>query len=108
MINLLTNSLKFTPSGGVIKISAYVTDAGGFEISVEDNGMGISPEDLERVKQPFVQVADSMTRQHEGTGLGLAIVRSIAELHDADFNLESQVGVATKATFTLPASRVVG
>ncbi len=49
-----------------------------------------------------------MTRQHEGTGLGLAIVRSIAELHDADFNLESQVGVATKATFTLPASRVVG
>jgi two-component system cell cycle sensor histidine kinase PleC len=108
MINLLTNSLKFTPSGGVIKISVYVTDAGGFEISVEDNGMGISPEDLERVKQPFVQVADSMTRQHEGTGLGLAIVRSIAELHDADFNLESQVGVATKATLTLPASRVVG
>lgn len=108
MINLLTNSLKFTPSRGQIKISANVTDAGGFEISVEDNGMGISPEDLERVKQPFVQVADSMTRQHEGTGLGLAIVRSIAELHDADFSLESQVGVATKATFTLPAARVVG
>lgn len=107
IINLLTNSLKFTPSGGQIKISADVTDTGGFKISVEDNGMGISPEDLERVTQPFVQVADSMTRQHEGTGLGLAIVRSIAELHDADFSIESQVGVATKATFTLPAARVV-
>lgn len=107
MINLLTNSLKFTPSGGQIKISAGITDAGCFEIVVVDNGMGISPEDLERVTQPFVQVADSMTRQHEGTGLGLAIVRSIAELHDADFSLESEVGVATKATFTIPAARVV-
>ncbi len=67
MINLLTNSLKFTPSGGVIKISLYVTDAGGFEISVEDNGMGISPEDLERVKQPFVPGCgfyDPSTRRH--------------------------------------------
>ncbi|MDA8637700.1 PAS domain S-box protein [Rhodospirillales bacterium] len=107
MINLITNAIKFTPSGGEITISCDITPHGELEISVSDTGMGISPEDLERVTQPFVQVADSMTRQHEGTGLGLAIIRSIADLHDAEFKLQSTIGEGTKATFTLPADRVI-
>ncbi len=107
MINLITNAIKFTPSGGQITISCEVTSNDGLEISVADTGMGISSEDLDRVKQPFVQVADSMTRQHQGTGLGLAIVRSIAGLHNAEFTLQSTIGKGTTATFTFPADRVV-
>ena len=107
MINLITNAIKFTPSGGQITVSCDVLTSGALEISVADTGMGISPKDMERVTQPFVQVADSMTRQHEGTGLGLAIIRSIAELHNAEFKLQSTIGEGTKATLTLPADRVV-
>ena len=77
MINLITNAIKFTPSGGEITISCDITPHGELEISVSDTGMGISPEDLERVTQPFVQVADSMTRQHEGTGLGVQFLKHI-------------------------------
>lgn len=106
MINLITNAIKFTPSDGQITINCSLTSNGGLEISVVDTGMGISSEDLERVKEPFIQVADSMTRQHEGTGLGLAIIRTIAELHDAEFRLESAIGEGTTATFALPPDRV--
>lgn len=107
MINLITNAIKFTPPGGQITISCEVTTDDGLEISVADTGMGISPKDLERVKQPFVQVADPMTRQHEGSGLGLAIIHSIAGLHNAEFKLQSTLGEGTTATFTLPTDRVV-
>lgn len=107
MINLISNAIKFTPSDGSITISCDLTSEGALKIMVTDTGMGISAEDLERVKQPFVQVADSMTRQHEGTGLGLAIVYTIAELHGADLKLESALGEGTTASFILPAERVV-
>lgn len=106
MINLITNAIKFTPSEGQITVSCEVTADGALAIAVADTGMGISSQDIERVKLPFVQVADSMTRQHDGTGLGLAIIRTIAELHDAEFKLESTLGEGTTATFILPAARV--
>lgn len=106
LINLITNAIKFTPPDGQIRVSCEITADGALAIAVSDTGMGISPDDIERVKSPFVQVADSMTRQHEGTGLGLAITRSIAELHDAEFKIESTIGEGTTVTFVLPADRV--
>lgn len=107
LINLLTNAIKFTEPGGRVSINCRVTENGEMKISVEDTGVGISAEDLERVQEPFAQVADSLTRQHTGTGLGLAIVRSIAALHQAEFKLASTLGKGTVATFVLPPDRVI-
>lgn len=107
LINLVSNAIKFTDPGGRITMSALKTNNGEFEIRVSDTGIGISAEDLERIQQPFVQVADAMTRQHSGSGLGLAIVRSIATLHGGTFDIESTPGQGTTGKVTLPANRTV-
>ncbi len=107
LLNLLSNALKFTHSGGKIRITAGMVQNGDVAIEVRDNGIGIAPDDLARVQQPFIQVADSQTRDHEGTGLGLAIVKSIVELHGGEFRLASTLGHGTTARFTLPAKRLI-
>tara|TARA_R110001599_G_C12276972_1_gene662722 strand:+ start:22641 stop:24773 length:2133 start_codon:yes stop_codon:yes gene_type:complete len=107
LLNLLSNALKFTHSGGKIRITAGLVPNGDVAIEVRDNGIGIAPDDLARVQQPFIQVADSQTRDHEGTGLGLAIVKSIVELHSGEFRLASTPGHGTTARFTLPAKRLI-
>lgn len=107
IINLLANAIKFTPTDGSVEVSCERREDGGLAIIVADTGIGIAASDIELVKQPFVQVEDSLTRQHEGTGLGLAIINSIAALHDATFELKSELGSGTTATFALPASRVI-
>ena len=107
IINLISNAIKFTEAGGQVKVRAVRLDSEGLEICVEDNGVGISAEDLERVQKPFIQVADAMTRKHTGSGLGLSIVRSIIKLHGGHTRLESEPGKGTKVTFTLPERRLV-
>jgi signal transduction histidine kinase len=71
---------------------------------VTDTGIGIAPEDLERVVEPFVQVDSSLSRRHQGTGLGLALVKTMAELHGGSLRLESTAGRGTTATVFLPAN----
>lgn len=107
IINLISNAIKFTDPGGKIIISAAISDTGGLEVRIEDNGVGISAENLERVQQPFIQVADAMTRQHTGSGLGLAIVRSIIKLHGGTTHLESELGKGTTVIFTLSKRRLI-
>lgn len=107
LINLLSNAIKFTDPGGKISASAGRTDDGGIEIHIEDNGVGIGPEDLKRVLQPFVQVSDALTRKHQGSGLGLAIVNSIISQHGGTFTLESTPGEGTTAIIILPPARVL-
>ncbi len=106
IINLISNAIKFTDPGGKIIISATRSDTSGLEVRIEDNGVGISAEDLERVQQPFIQVADAMTRQHTGSGLGLSIVRSIITLHGGKTELKSELGKGTTVSFTLPKRRL--
>jgi len=106
LINLLSNAIKFTDAGGRIDATARITEDGGTEIRVSDNGVGIDAEHLQMVQQPFVQVADAMTRKHKGSGLGLAIVQSIVNLHGGKFTLESTLGEGTTAVIYLPESRV--
>jgi signal transduction histidine kinase len=100
VLNLLSNALKFTPEGGRIAVRAVARD-GAVEVSVEDTGVGIAPEDQEVVFEEFRQVglADKKT---EGTGLGLALCRKFVELHGGRIWLQSQVGVGSTFTFTLP------
>jgi len=101
-INLLSNALKFTRQDARITLSAWRDEAGGLAIAVADNGIGIPPDKLEAVLDPFVQVDDGWNRTHHGVGLGLSIVRSIVEAHGGRLRIDSQVGEGTRITITLP------
>jgi signal transduction histidine kinase len=107
LFNLIGNALKFTPAGGIIEIFGRFDRQAGLEISVCDNGIGIAPEDLDRVLQPFEQVDNTLSRRHQGTGLGLPLVKAIMELHGGTLTLDSRPGAGTKATVTFPRERAV-
>lgn len=101
LLNLLTNAIKFTPRGGSIAVMADVA-AGAVTISVKDNGVGMSPADLERIGRPFVRLGNPLTAQAGGTGLGLAISKSLVELHGGRMTIESTVGAGTTVRLVLP------
>ncbi|MBM3581775.1 MAG: HAMP domain-containing histidine kinase [Alphaproteobacteria bacterium] len=103
LLNLLTNAIKFTPSGGRVTLAAGLVPH-GFQISVADTGIGIAPEDLERVMEPFGQARDSRVRDQEGTGLGLPLAKHLIELHGGLLTLASEYGRGTTVTATLPAA----
>jgi len=105
--NLISNAVKFTPAGGRIDISGRFDSETGLSITVADTGIGIAPEDLSRVLEPFVQVDSSLSRRHQGTGLGLPAVKGIMELHHGTIELQSAVGAGTKVTITFPPERAV-
>jgi signal transduction histidine kinase len=105
LLNLLSNACKFTPAGGRIECVVSVDDA-GLTLAVADTGVGIPPEHLDRVLQPFVQVDSSLSRRHEGTGLGLALVKVMAELHGGLVRLDSKLGCGTTVCVILPLSRL--
>jgi signal transduction histidine kinase len=107
LVNLLSNGVKFSFAGGVISIAAAARDE-GIEISVSDNGVGISEEHLERIGQPFEQVESAMTRTKEGTGLGLALVRSLAQLHGGSMRIVSRFGEGTTVHVILPYAETLG
>ena len=71
-----------------------------------DSGIGIAPEYLDSIMQPFVQVDSGIDRKYEGTGLGLSLVKSMAELDGATVGIESASGIGTTVTIRFPASRV--
>ncbi|MFD0912604.1 response regulator [Methylophilus luteus] len=119
--NLLSNAVKFTPEGGQITLQASLVerdsvleqirdipkthyspigDASQFiQISITDTGIGIAPEDISRLFQPFVQVESTLSRRFEGTGLGLALVRKLAGLHSGAVAVTSTPGAGS--TFTV-------
>ncbi len=74
--------------------------------SVSDDGIGIPPDKLEEVLEPFGQVDDTNARQHGGTGLGLPITKSLIEMHGGSFRIESTLGEGTTAIMTLPGWRL--
>jgi two-component system, NtrC family, sensor kinase len=101
VLNLLSNAIKFTPEGGRIDVAAVPKD-GCVEISVSDTGIGIAPEDQEKVFDEFRQVGTA-AKKVEGTGLGLTLCRKFVELHGGRIWVKSQVGVGSTFTFTIPA-----
>jgi signal transduction histidine kinase len=107
LLNLITNSVKFTPPRGSITVSARWSLQGGLAITVADTGIGIPDADLERVLKPFEQVDSSLSRQHQGTGLGLPLVKAIMELHGGSLELRSELGVGTEVTVLFPPERVL-
>jgi PAS domain S-box-containing protein len=107
LLNLLSNSLKFTLESGRIEVVAKPDRDGFFLFQVRDNGIGIDPEQFETVLTPFEQIDSHLTRRFEGTGLGLPLAKALAEAHGGSLTLDSAPGEGTTVTVRLPADRVV-
>ena len=105
LLNLLSNAIKFTPQGGRISVGATLRE-GGVEIGVTDTGIGIAPDDHQRIFEEFYQIR-SGSRKPEGTGLGLALAKKFVELHGGRIWVKSQVGQGSTFIFTLPMRAVV-
>jgi PAS domain S-box-containing protein len=101
LINLLSNSAKFTPDGGRLRVEAVREDS-WCRVSVIDNGIGIKKEDQEMLFKPFSQLDSPLPRETGGTGLGLAIARQIVEKHGGRIWVESEDGKGSRFSFTLP------
>jgi signal transduction histidine kinase len=101
LLNLLSNAVKFTPDGGTITIRARTT-AGEVQVSVQDTGIGIAPEDQAKVFDEFQQVGTATDRSREGTGLGLTLAKRFIELHGGRIWVESEIGKGTTFTFAIP------
>ena len=103
LVNLLSNAVKFTSEGGQIGLEVTGDkQEEAVRFCVWDTGIGIAPEDMKRLFQPFVQLDSSTARQHEGTGLGLALVYRMAEMHGGSVKAESKVGEGSRFTISLP------
>jgi PAS domain S-box-containing protein len=103
LVNLLSNAVKFTPEDGRVSLDVSVDpDMNAVRFQVRDTGIGIAPEDLARLFQPFNQLDSALNRKYEGTGLGLALVARIAALHGGRVAVQSAPGQGSCFTITLP------
>lgn len=107
LVNLLSNAAKFTPSGGSVRVEITSGADGEVTITVRDTGIGIAPEDIDKVIVPFGRHQVARTREIDGTGLGLAISKAIVEAHGGRLVLTSQVGLGTSVSVHLPGYRSV-
>jgi signal transduction histidine kinase len=106
LVNLLSNAIKFTPAGGEIVIKADMKKKEhSLEISVEDTGRGIPPEQLDKIFDRFNQAGGRSAAHMLGTGLGLSITKEIVRMHGGKVRVESKQGQGSKFTFTLPISK---
>ena len=103
-IILVDNAIKYTPEGGAVLIKLEKTDDSRAVFSVIDNGVGIAPENLDKVFERFYRVDKARSREMGGNGLGLAIAAEIAKLHDGKISVISQFGEGTKFTVELKAN----
>jgi two-component system sensor histidine kinase ChiS len=104
LINLLSNAIKFTERGGRVVLLAESRPDGGQRVTVIDSGIGIPPEDLNRVLSPFGQVDSEQSRRHKGTGLGLPLTKALIDLHGGSLEIRSAPGKGTAVTLAFPAT----
>src|SRR5437762_1581836 len=108
LLNLLTNSIKFTGSGGSVVLAVRRAEDGGIVFDVRDTGIGMTPEEISIALQPFGQLDSGLDRRHEGTGLGLPLARSLVELNGGTLEIRSEKGRGTTVTVRLAAGRSGG
>jgi len=106
LLNLLSNAVRFTESGGRVTVRGATDAAGGFALTVEDDGIGMTEDQVPIALSKFGQIDGGLTRRHQGTGLGLPLVRLLADLHGARLNIDSALGQGTRVTVAFPAERV--
>jgi signal transduction histidine kinase len=119
LLNLLSNALKFTPKGGSILLEAKISEVQSerkdpvglvlssptrkiLELAVHDTGIGIPPDKLSQIFEPFFQVDGTSTRKYEGTGLGLSIVKRIVEAHNGEIKVKSTLNQGSSFFVTIP------
>jgi PAS domain S-box-containing protein len=107
LINLLSNAVKFTPEGGSIILDVRIVDEledsqRQITFSIVDTGIGIAPENIDKLFQSFVQIDSSLSRQYAGTGLGLSLVKRIVEMHGGKVSVQSEVDRGSCFTVSLP------
>ncbi len=107
LLNLLTNAVKFTPRGGLVTVHGRRARSGHLLLSVSDNGIGMSAQDIQVALSNFGQVESVFTRHEGGTGLGLPLCRALMEAHGGTLEIISRSGEGTTVTLRFPASRAV-
>jgi two-component system cell cycle sensor histidine kinase PleC len=109
LLNLISNAVKFTPAGGRIDVKVWSlgeeTPDHRLQIQVCDTGIGISQDDIGRLAKPFEQIETQHAKAQAGSGLGLALTKALVEMHGGVFELESEPGLGTTVSFTLPVKR---
>ena len=103
LLNLLSNAVKFTPDKGRIEVRIEVREDGGVDLVVEDTGIGMSHDDIERAFKVFGQADSTLTRRYGGTGLGLPLARAVVRLHGEELLMCSQPGKAIMDMAHFPA-----
>jgi signal transduction histidine kinase len=101
VMELVDNAIKFTPPGGCVNVGLE-QEAGNAFFQVDDSGIGISPERLSEIFEPYHQLDGSSTRRYAGIGLGLALVKKIVEAHGTSVEVSSEIGKGTMIKFGLP------
>lgn len=104
IVNLMTNAVRYTPTGGHIHASCRLDAAGRILVSVQDNGIGIEKKDIPRLTERFYRVDKSRSRDTGGTGLGLAIVKHVLLRHKGQLRVESELGKGSTFTLIFPLS----
>jgi signal transduction histidine kinase len=105
LLNLISNAVKFTKSGGIIEVIMYNTSTYSV-ITVRDNGIGIPEDKLSQVFERFKQVDNLLSRRHEGSGIGLSIVKSLVEMHEGKISVKSKYEEGTEFTIIIPVKIV--
>jgi len=101
--NLLSNAVKFTPVGGKITLQVETDEVNHLiQFSISDSGIGILPQDMEKLFKPFVQIDNKLSRQYEGTGLGLAITKKLVDLLGGNIQVKTEAGQGSCFIITLP------
>ncbi len=112
MLNIISNAVKFTEENGKVNISAYTRSIGDdvsqFMVTIEDTGIGMAKEDIDKAFQSFGQIDSGLNRKYEGTGLGLPLTKKLMELHYGEILIESEVGKGTTVTLVFPAMPPAG
>jgi signal transduction histidine kinase len=106
ILNLLSNSIKFTGAGGQVIVSTAVNDNGDVVLRVRDTGTGMSEKDITVALEPFRQLATSSNAHAAGTGLGLPLTKALAEANRASFSIRSAANAGTLVEIAFPATRI--
>jgi PAS domain S-box-containing protein len=107
LLNLLSNAVKFSETGTTVTVRSVLDAQRRFRIDVEDQGIGMSPDEIPLALTPFRQINSGLQRKYEGTGLGLPIAKQLADLHGGDLVIESTRGRGTTVSIVLPENRSV-
>jgi PAS domain S-box-containing protein len=102
LLNVIGNAVKFTPAGGSITVRTAMLDTGAAEFEIADSGVGMSPDQVARVFEPYTQFESSLSGQSRGTGLGMPISRELARGMGGDLTVESTLGAGTTFRLVLP------